>query len=243
MDGSKGYDTMTNNLSKRRRQERDGKQLRLPLRSSVPLVVGLLFLLVLVVGTVRDPHFWLTTDQRGNQLLAEKRFAEAAKAYVDPWRLGVAQYRDGQFEAAAKTFKRVPGADGAFNQGNAWLMHGKYDVAIESYDRALGFHPGWKEAEENKALAMARKNMLEASGKNRAEDQTGAYTADKVVFDQKGDDKKGQPTEMNGQKMSDAELRALWLRRVQTTPGDFLRAKFAYQAASAEPPSGTGGKP
>lgn len=234
---------MTINQDKHRRQIGEGKQRSVPLRSFVPWVVGLLFLLVLAAGTVRDPHFWRTADQRGDQLLAEKRFAEAAKVYADPWGIGVAQYRDGQFEAAAKTFKRVPGADGAFNQGNAWLMHGQYDEAIESYDRALGFHPGWKEAEENKALAMARKDMLEASAKNRAEDQTGAYTADKIVFDQKGDDKTGQPTEMNGQKMSDAELRALWLRRVQTTPGDFLRAKFAYQAASAEPPSGTGGTP
>lgn len=234
---------MTFNQNKRKRPIREGRELPLPMRSLVTLVVGLLFLLVLVVGTVRNPHFWLTADQRGDQLFAEKKLAEAAKAYADPWRIGVAQYRDGEFEAAAKTFKRVPGADGALNQGNAWLMHGQYDEAIESYDRALGFHPGWKEAEENKALAMARKDMLDASGKNRAEDQTGAYTADKIVFDQKGDDKKGQPTEMNGQKLSDAELRALWLRRVQTTPGDFLRAKFAYQAASAEPPSGTGGTP
>ena len=30
--------------------------------------------------------------------------------------------------------------------------------------------------------------------------------------------------------MSDAE-RNRWLRRVQTAPADFLRAKFAYQAA------------
>jgi Ca-activated chloride channel family protein len=30
-------------------------------------------------------------------------------------------------------------------------------------------------------------------------------------------------------QMSDEELQALWLRRVQTRPADFLRAKFAYQ--------------
>ena len=27
----------------------------------------------------------------------------------------------------------------------------------------------------------------------------------------------------------------MWLRRVQTRPADFLRAKFAYQAAQQEP--------
>ena len=29
--------------------------------------------------------------------------------------------------------------------------------------------------------------------------------------------------------MSDEAVRALWLKRVQTRPADFLRAKFAYQ--------------
>jgi Ca-activated chloride channel family protein len=40
--------------------------------------------------------------------------------------------------------------------------------------------------------------------------------------------------ELAGGEVSDEELRATWLRRVQTTPGDFLRAKFAYQAAHAD---------
>jgi Ca-activated chloride channel family protein len=243
MDGFKEHDTMIFNKSKRSHRISGGKQHSLPLRSSVPLVVGLLFLLVLAVGTVRNPHFWQTADQRGDRLVAQKKFAEAAKAYSDPWRVGVAQYRNGDFEAAAKTFARVPGADGAFDQGNAWLMRGKYDAAIESYDRALGFHPGWKEAEDNKALALARKEMLAASSKYRADESANAYKPVKIAFDQKGEDKKGQPEVMNGQKMSDAELRSLWLRRVQTTPGDFLQAKFAYQAALAERPPGTGGTP
>jgi Ca-activated chloride channel family protein len=42
---------------------------------------------------------------------------------------------------------------------------------------------------------------------------------------------------MNGEALSDEDLRATWLRRVQTTPGDFLRAKFAYQAAHEQAPA------
>jgi tetratricopeptide (TPR) repeat protein len=105
---------------------------------------------VLLAGTWRNPHFWLTPDEEGERLFKEKHYAQAAKAYADPWRIGAAQYRDGEFEAAAKTFARVPGADGAFDQGNAWLTRGNYAAAVASYDRALGFRPGWKEAEENR---------------------------------------------------------------------------------------------
>lgn len=200
----------------------------------VAVIFILIWVAVLVIGSVRDVNFWLTPDQRGDLLSKKGRLAEAVKIYADPWRLGTAQYRNGDFEAAAKTFARVPGATGAFDAGNAWLMHGKYDDAITSYDRALSFHPHWREAEENKALALARKAALEASAKDRDQEQTDSNdeedTPDAITFDQKGDDQKGQPTELAGGEMSDEALRATWLRRVQTTPGDFLRAKFAYQA-------------
>jgi Ca-activated chloride channel family protein len=190
------------------------------------------FLAVLVFGTLNDRYFWLTPDQKGDALFRNKKFAEAAKVYTDPFRMGVAQYRNGDFEAAAGTFSRVTGAVGAFNQGNAWLMRGKYDAAIASYQRALNFRSNWQEAQDNQALALARKKLLEYSAKDESKESAQAYDPDKIVFDQKGNDKKGEPTELNEGKMSDEELRATWLRRVQTTPGDFLRAKFAYQATA-----------
>jgi Ca-activated chloride channel family protein len=55
--------------------------------------------------------------------------------------------------------------------------------------------------------------------------------ADEIVFD-KDAKNKGEQTETAGQEaMSDAAVQAMWLRRVQTRPADFLRAKFAYQQA------------
>ncbi len=199
-------------------------------RISAALVAGLA-VAALAYGTWRNPNFWQTPAQRGDRLLASGQFAEAAKAYSDPWRVGVAQYRNGDFEAAAHTFARVPGADGAFDKGNAQLMHGAYDEAIESYDRALGFKPGWKEAEENKALAKARQQVIADAGKDRDEESADAYKPDDTVVDQKGEDRNSKPPDSAGSEMSDETLRETWLRRVQTTPGDFLRAKFAYQAA------------
>jgi Ca-activated chloride channel family protein len=186
---------------------------------------------ILAVGTWRDANFWLKPDRRGDWLMMKGKYQEAAKAYADPWHVGMAQFRNSDFEAAAHTFARVPGAAGAYDQGNAWLMHGQYDSAVASYDRALGFKPGWKEAEENKALALARKALIDGAGKDRDQESAEAYKPDDIKFDQKGEDKKGEPQEMAGGDMSDKELQASWLRRVTTTPGDFLKAKFAYQAA------------
>jgi Ca-activated chloride channel family protein len=198
---------------------------------SLLISVSVLFTATLIYGSATNPQFWLSADQRGDRLMAQKQFRQAATAYTDPWHIGVAQYRNGDFKQAAQTFARVPGAVGAYNQGNACLMQGAYDDAIASYDRALGFRPGWQEAEENKALAQARQKSIDDAGKSRAEESAEAYKPDATVFDQKGEDHEVQPKTINGEQMSDAELRASWLRRVQTSPGDFLQAKFAYQAA------------
>jgi Ca-activated chloride channel family protein len=59
--------------------------------------------------------------------------------------------------------------------------------------------------------------------------------ADEIVFDSAGKNA-GQDTEIAGaQALSDQEIQALWLRRVQTRPADFLKAKFAFQLAAADP--------
>ena len=198
----------------------------------------------LAVLTAEKPHFWMKPDRKGDHLFHHQQYADAAKAYQEPWRIGTAQYRNGDFEAAAKTFARVPGATGAYNQGNASLMHGAYQAAIASYNRALSFRPGWKEAEENKALALARQQKLEASGKDREKEQTGQDDPpDKIVFDQKGDNQKAKPIEINEAAKDDQQLRESWLRRVETKPGDFLRAKFAYQDARSEQKDAKGEHP
>lgn len=197
-------------------------------------IAGTAFMAVLVAGTVGNANFWSTPDQRGDRLLAAGRFADAARTYTNPDRIGLAQYRNGDFEAAARSFARVPGAEGAYNQANAWLMHGQYDRAILLYNRALSVRPDWKDAEDNRALAIARRDRIKAAATQDVQQEIGEKP-DQVVFDQKGDNEKAKPIDLSdGKQMSDAELQATWLRNVRTTPGDFLRAKFAFQAQSQE---------
>lgn len=58
--------------------------------------------------------------------------------------------------------------------------------------------------------------------------------ADEITFD-KRQNSGGQQTETKSEKpLSDAEMQALWLRRVQTKPAEFLKNKFAYQIARGE---------
>jgi Ca-activated chloride channel family protein len=172
---------------------------------------------------------WLTPDQQGRRLMKRESFAEAAETFNDPMWRGVAWYRAGEFEKATQAFARVSSAEANYNLGNCWVLLGKYDKAVASYDRALEQRPDWKEARENRDLAAARAKLLEQKGGDMGDQQIGA---DEIVFDK---DKKpgGQDTEVAGeQAMSDAAVQAIWLRQVQTKPADFLKAKFAFQQAS-----------
>lgn len=201
------------------------------------LTACMVLAVVLGIGTWRDPEFWRTADQRGDALMKERKFKEAAKAYHDPMRIGIAQYRDGQFEAAAGTFARVPGAAGQYNSANAWLMHGQYEKAIGLYDRALSIRNDWKDALDNKAVAIARRDRMTVSDKDREAESADAYDPDDITFDNKGGDRKKddqKPIEGEGK---DAALQATWLRRVKTTPAQFLKAKFAWQANEVANPA------
>jgi Ca-activated chloride channel family protein len=172
---------------------------------------------------------WLTPDQQGQRDFERNEFVAAAQVFHDPMWQGAAWYRAGEFEKAAQAFGRRDSAEASYNQGNAQLMLGKYDAAIAGYDRALEKRPGWTDAVDNRALAAARAKMVEQKGGDMGDQQIGA---DKIVFD-KDAKNEGQETEIAGSKaLSDQAIQALWLRRVQTRPADFLKAKFAYQQAA-----------
>ena len=111
--------------------------------------------LVLVLALVSWQDLWSTPDQRGQRLMEAGHYAEAAAQFADPMRRGVAQFRAGDFKAAAETFGGIDTADAAYDQGTALIMLGKYDEAIKRFDRALVLRPGWADAEANRTLAAA----------------------------------------------------------------------------------------
>jgi Ca-activated chloride channel family protein len=176
--------------------------------------------------------WWLTADQQGGRLMEEERYLEAAAAFEDP--------RD--FESAAAVFGRIPSAAAAYNRGNSMVMLGNYDEAIRSYRAALEARPQWREAQQNLAIAQARKDRL-APPEDDAGGTGGQLGADEIVFDDSGRvDKAGSDVVTEGgESMSEDEMRAVWLRRVQNDPAEFLRTRFAYQLYRDEQQAGEGG--
>lgn len=182
-------------------------------------------------GPSRRPNWWLTPDQRGDRLLKAGRPGDAARVYISPARQGAALYRSGDFKGAAAAFARDGTPEGAYNRGNALVLLGKYDDAVKSYDRALALRTGWKEAAENRAIAVIRRNRLNFQGGDAT---GGEVKPDQIVFG-KGKNPAGETVQVDaGAPLTDDQLRALWLRRVQTRPADFLRTRFAEQLQEQE---------
>lgn len=194
------------------------------------LALGALALAAIAWSVGRD-RLWLTPDQRGQHLMAEGRYAEAAGAFGDPMWAGVAQFRAGDFKGAAQTFGGMDTAEAAYDQGNALIMLGNYDEAIARYDRALALRPGWADAEANRMLAKLRGEAIKKSGG----DSGVSEKPDEIVFDKDKKTPGGEKTETAGAPMSDDAVRALWLKRVQTRPADFLKSRFAYQLQAGAP--------
>ena len=201
--------------------------------------VGLLSLILMISGCAGDWNdLWLTSDQQAQRMADSGDHAAAAQLFSDPMRSGTQWYRAGEFERAAAEFGRLEAADAYFNRGNALVFQGKYEDAIQVYERALQMQPNWPEAEENRQLAEVRKARLE-----RPEDDAGGtggmLEADEIVFDLNSSSKPGQgeQTVDEGGGLRDDQLREMWLRRVETRPADFLAARFAYQFALQSEPA------
>lgn len=172
--------------------------------------------------------FFLTPDQQGCLLFQKERYADAAETFRDPLWQATAWFRAGEFKKAAGIFRGFDTAEGAFNHGNALAMQGQYADAIPRYERALSLKPEWEDAQVNLAIARQNAEKLKREG---GEGTGGNLGADEILFfkDKSTDQSGGEETVEGAVKLSDAEMRATWLRRVQTKPADFLKAKFAYQ--------------
>lgn len=184
--------------------------------------------LFFLMGAISWAGLWFTPDQQGQRLFSRGEYGAAAEAFQNPLWKGMALYRAGDFEKAAGQFARRDSPEAHFNRGNALVMQGEYGSAVAAYEKALALKPEWQEAEENRELARARGEAIKREGGDMGDQRLGA---DKIEFDNQKRDT-GQDTEVNTeQAASSTDVQALWLRRVQTNPADFLKAKFSYQEA------------
>lgn len=185
---------------------------------------------LLIIGALTWAALWLTPDQQGQRAFDKGDYKKASEAFEDPMRKAVALYRAGEFKEAQTLFSRLDSAEAHYNRGNCLIFLGQYDDAVASFDRALSRRPDWQEAIDNRKIAQLRGDSLINEGGDMGDQQIGA---DEIKFDKKKSG--GQETQVaDDQPSNDQSMQALWLRRVQSRPADFLKNKFAYQQQFGE---------
>lgn len=70
-------------------------------------------------------------------------------------RAGIEAYRAGRYDEAAQAWQALPGADAAYNRGNALARAGRYEDALRAYDEALRAEPRMDDALANRAAVQA----------------------------------------------------------------------------------------
>lgn len=175
--------------------------------------------------------WWLTPDQQGRLYFQRGNHQQAARSFEKTEWKAIAFYKAGDFANAATLFQTIDSPEGRFYLGNALAKQEKLAPAIEAYQQALALKPVFPEATFNLdwvegLLKLSQKKYEDAGGTG------GKLGADKIVFDKRGASGQGEMSaqQLQAEKgLTDAELQEMWMRRVQTTPGDFLQFKFSYQ--------------
>ncbi|MDD2867357.1 tetratricopeptide repeat protein [Neomegalonema sp.] len=171
-------------------------------------------------------------DARAYRLLLEGRPAEAAALFGDPAWKAVAHYRAGEHWRAAEIFAGLPGADAAYNLGNAYARLESLQLALEAYERALKLKPDFEDAAFNAELVRA---ALEER------DRYDPLTLDKQAREMEQMEDRGQRSAEEargeGEKAEDAEERA----GGETQAGSEDPGEAAQRGGSEETASGEEG--
>ncbi|MCC2615163.1 VWA domain-containing protein [Aestuariibacter halophilus] len=180
---------------------------------------GVLFGVVLLAGlplsappasaNVWD-DLWKTGDQQGAEHFQQQQFNDAAADFDNPMWRGSAQYRAGDFEAAANSFAQANTLEGRYNLGNALAQLGQLDEAIAAYDEVLEQDPEHADAAANKALLEQMKQQQEQQEQqNQQGQQNDQQQQDQQQDQQQGeqqqDDSDGQSSQQSQQQQSESD--------------------------------------
>lgn len=172
--------------------------------------------------------WFLTPDQQGRRLYEAHRYPEAAAAFADPeWR-ATALVRAGKYQDAADLLAPIETTRAQYDRGVALVRGRDYAGGKAAFEAALTLDPANADAKVN--LEVTDRIIAYLTETRQAEDQ-GAQSEppDATTTDLTGDQGKAVRIDAGSQLSEDSADQ--WMRQVQTKPADFLKSRFAIEAA------------
>ena len=176
--------------------------------------------------------WFLTPDQQGRLAYEDKDFTDAAKNFQDPMWKGYALSLDGKYIEAAEIFARMDTPEAAFAQGVAFIKGREYRQGIEAFELALERDPDFAEAAANLEIARVILAYLERA-REQSDTGEGSEGADDVRFDNESEG--GEQRVLSEGSRLKLESAEQWMRGVDTQVSDYLRIRFALEAAGGAP--------
>ncbi len=174
--------------------------------------------------------WFFTADQRGRLAYQSKDYKAAADLFSDPMWKARALYRDGQYEAAAEAYERIETPEAAFARGLAHIRNRAYRDGVRAFEETLELDPDYPGAAENLKTAKEIVDYVETTREQSDTGEDRGIGADEVVFD--NEENQGAETAIGEEGDSSGLLTAQqWMNLVDTRTSDFLRQRFAIEAA------------
>ena len=148
-------------------------------------------------------NLWHRQDQQADTALQQQDYQQALELSKNPLRRGSAEYKQGNYEQALKSFSEATGADADYNRGNTLAKLEKYPEAIKAYKKALEQNKNHADAKANKATL--EKIIKEQKQQNKNDKKQDQKDDKKQSGDKKGDKEKSQK---NSDKKEDEQQNA-----------------------------------
>ncbi|MCA0936376.1 VWA domain-containing protein [Vibrio alginolyticus] len=193
---------------------------------------------------------WLTPDQQGQRLFNKLEYLEAAKHFSDPLRKGTAYYYASEFKLAHNAFLEMQNDPsevvrdfGLYNAASALARQREYLAArnlLQSLANKESLNQELRsDVEHNLKVISALVDEINQMSESQAgtepdsstelgdNPQTAEGADEQTTADKMIKEKLSADDILGNQEMADK-----WLKRVESDPKDFLRAKFQIQLRS-----------
>jgi len=163
----------------------------------------LLAVLLLVLPLPRPAYaldwqsLWQRDDQRGQQAMQANNPKQAAQLFKNPQWRAAANYRAGNYQAAAQDLQHIDSADANYNRGNALAQQARLPEAVSAYEEALKRDPKNEDAKFNRDLVgkmlrqQSQKDQIRQDPSMQKQQQNG-----------QGKDQQNKSDDKNGQALS-----------------------------------------
>ncbi|MGY0614754.1 VWA domain-containing protein [Vibrio sp. FJH11] len=193
---------------------------------------------------------WLTSDQQGQRLFNKQAYLDAAKHFSDPLRKGTAYYYASEFELAHSAFLEMqndPSQEvrdyGLYNAASALAREREY-LAARDLLKSLASKPTLSQTlrpdvEHNLAVIGGIVEDINQMSESQAgtEQEMSTELGDNPQTAEGAEEQTSQEmmikeTLSAADILGNQDLADKWLKRVESDPKDFLRAKFQIQLNS-----------